>query len=349
MRTFREMNPAPIAFIGLALTALLVVFALQYDKLPFFNHTTTYQAEFSEAGGLEVGNQVDISGMAVGTVQKIALEGDHVLVAFGVRENIVLGEATHAAITTQTALGKRGLTVVPDGAGSLAADDIIPVSRTRSPYSLTDALSGLANTVDETDVGQLDQTLRTLSDTFDSAEPSLHSALDGVSRLSATISSRDDGLRALLAKAEDVTGILAHRSDQMDALLVDADALLAELLSRRADLDALIGNIDALATQLSGLVADNREALTPALRQLDSVLDMLVAREGDLSEAVDSLGPYSRALGESVSMGPFFLAYVQNVLPEANLAPLIDVLVPPGSASPSPPELGAVTGAGGPP
>ncbi len=329
MKTFRERDPAPIALIGVALTLIAVVAALQYDRLPLFDGTDTYQADFAEAGGLEVGDDVSVSGMPVGDVEGITLRGTSVRVTFSVDRSVRLGRDTRAAITTVSALGERGLAVTPDGPGALDSDDVIPLDNTRSPYSLTDALGRLSDTVEATDTAQLDESLRTLSDTMAAVDPGLDRALDGVSRLSRTVASRDESLRALLHRAKDVTAILERRSDRMNALLVDADLILGELQRRRDDLAGLITHVNSLSQQLSGLVADTQDSLTPTLQKLDSVLDMLNTRRDDIAAAIENLVPYSRALGESVSNGPFFLAYVQNVLPEANLAPLIDLLVPP--------------------
>lgn len=329
MKTFRERDPAPIAVIGVVLTLIAVVAALQYDRLPLFDGTDTYRADFAEAGGLEVGDDVSVSGMPVGSVEDIGLHGTSVRVTFGVDDGVRLGRDTRAAITTVSALGERGLAVTPDGPGSLGDGDVIPLDNTRSPYSLTDALGQLSDTVDTTDTARLDEALRTLSDTMAAVDPRMDRALDGVSRLSQTVASRDASLRALLDRADEVTAILERRSDRMDALLVDADLILGELQRRRDDIAGLIANVDTLSTQLTGLVADTEDSLKPTLQKLDSVLGMLNARRDDIAAAIENLGPYSRALGESVSNGPFFLAYVQNVLPEANLAPLIDLLVPP--------------------
>lgn len=329
MKTFRERNPAPIALIGTVLTLVAVITALQYDELPFFDDASTYQADFAEAGGLETGDDVLVSGMAVGDVTGLSLHGTAVRVTFEMDRDIRLGTDTRAAIVTVSALGRRGLEVTPGGTGALGSDDVIGLHDTRSPYSLTDALSQLSTTAEDTDTGQLDESLRVLSKSFAATEPNLDHALDGVSRLSKTISSRDESLRHLMARADDVSTILADRSDQMNALLVDADLILGELQRRRSDINALIGNVDRLSTQLSGLIDDTRASLHPALEKLDSVMDMLNARRDDIAASIENLGPYSRALGESVSNGPFFLAYVQNILPETDMAPLIDLLVPP--------------------
>ena len=55
--------------------------------------------------------------------------------------NIPLGSDTTAHIRTGSLLGERMLTVESAGSGTLHPMAVIPVSRTSSPYSLTEAVS----------------------------------------------------------------------------------------------------------------------------------------------------------------------------------------------------------------
>lgn len=49
MKTFSERSPIVIGAIGCALTAGMVVAALNYDKLPFFDDSKGYSAYFAES------------------------------------------------------------------------------------------------------------------------------------------------------------------------------------------------------------------------------------------------------------------------------------------------------------
>jgi phospholipid/cholesterol/gamma-HCH transport system substrate-binding protein len=75
---------------------------------------------------------------------------------------------------------------------------------------------------------------------------------------------------------------------------------------------------------LSGLVADNRQQLHPALDKLNGVLTILADRKGRLQDAIKRLNAYAMSLGESVSSGPWFSAYLVNLLPGQFMQPFID-------------------------
>jgi phospholipid/cholesterol/gamma-HCH transport system substrate-binding protein len=322
VKTFSERNPVIIGAIGVAIVAVLVTAALQYQKLPFLNQTTNYSAYFADAGGLFTGAGVEVSGYPVGKVSSISLDGARVLVTFTVADDIHLGERTQAAIKTKSLLGTKVLNVTPDGPGHL--DGTIPVERTVSPYQLPDALGELANTISGLNTNQLSDSLSTLAQTFADTPPHLKSAVEGVARFAQTINAHDEQLRTLLTNAAKVTAVLAKRSDQVVRLVDDTNALLAQLRTQSDALDHIWANISAVTQQLKAFIGENRQQLKPALDKLNGVLTIVDNRKDRLAQAVKLLNSYAMSLGESVSSGPFFKAYVVNLLPGQFVQPFVD-------------------------
>jgi phospholipid/cholesterol/gamma-HCH transport system substrate-binding protein len=322
MKRFSERNPLIIGAVGLTLVFGLVLAALEFDKLPFFSSGKTYSAYFAETGGLRGNAEVEVSGYRVGQVSSIKLDGPKVLVTFKIADNIRLGDRAEAAIKTNALLGTKVLEVAPRGKGQLA--QVIPLERTTSPYQLSDALGDLTKTISGLDTHQLSDSLATIAETFKDTPPDLKIAVEGVSRFSETLNARDEQLRNLLANANKATGVLAQRSDQIVGLVANTNALLASLLSQRSALDQIAGNVSALSTQLSGLVAENRAQLKPALDKLNGVLTILDNRKERIQQSVKLLNTYAMSLGESVASGPFFNAYIANLLPGQFVQPYID-------------------------
>lgn len=322
MKRFSERNPLIIGAVGLAVVFGLVLAALQYDKLPFFSGGKTYGAYFAEAGGLKGNAAVQVSGYRVGQVSSINLDGPQVLVTFKVAGNIRLGDRTEAAIKTSALLGTKVLEVTPRGQGQLS--QTIPLAHTSSPYQLSDALGDLTKTISGLDTNRLSDSLATLAQTFKDTPPDLRLAVEGVSRFSETLNARDEQLRNLLANAKKSTAVLAHRSDEIASLIGNTNALLAFLLTQSGALDHIASNLSAVSKQLSGLIADNRAQLTPALDKLNGVLAILDNRKDRIQKSVKLLNAYAMSLGESVSSGPFFNAYIANLLPGQFVQPFID-------------------------
>ncbi|MBB5166358.1 virulence factor Mce family protein [Mycobacterium sp. AZCC_0083] len=322
MKSFSERNPIVLGLIGAVVLFALVVGALQFKSLPFFSRGTTYSAYFADAGGLKTGAAVQVAGFKVGEVSSIKLQDSHALVTFDVADDIRVGDRSEAAIKTKALLGSKVLEVTPRGDGQ--EDGIIPLERTTSPYQLPDALGDLSATISGLNTDQLSSSLTVLAQTFADTPPQLQAAVAGVARFSQTLNERDSDLRSLLSNANKATGILAQRSDEVVGLVANTNALLIQLESQSSALDQLSGNFSALAQQLRGLIADNRTTLKPALDRLNGVLAIVDNRKAKIQEALKGLRDYATSLGESVGSGPFFKAYLANLLPGQFVQPFVD-------------------------
>jgi phospholipid/cholesterol/gamma-HCH transport system substrate-binding protein len=321
MKAFSERNPLIIGTVGLVAVAGLVLAALNYQRLPLINQGKSLSAYFADAGGLRTGNGVEVSGYPVGKVSSIELDGPGVLIKFNVGKNIRLGDRTEVRIKTKGLLGSKILDVIPRGDGQLNGP--IPIERTTSPYQLPDALGDLATTISGLDTNQLSGTLATLAETFANTPPDLKDAVQGVARLAQTLDERDAQVRQLLGNAAKATGVLAKRTDQIVSLVRDTNALLAQLRTQSAALDHIWTNISAVSRQLKGFIAENRQQLRPALDKLNGVLAIVEKRKERVQQAIPMINNYVMSLGESVSSGPFFKAYVVNLLPGQFVQPFI--------------------------
>jgi len=284
IKPLAERNRLAVGATGIALIVAIVVAAFSYDRIPFIKGTSDYQAYFADAGGIKTGSDVRVSGLGVGRVSGIHLEGAKVRVDFTVHEGVELGDRTEAAIKTETVLGTKVLELTPRGDRNL--DGPIPIERTTSPYDLPAALGDLTTTISGLDTTQLSSALKTLAQTFQNTPPDLKLALESVARFSDTLGTRDAKLRQLLADANKVTAVLAKRSDQIARLVVNTDALLGEILSQRNSVETLMANVSAATVQLSGLVNDNRTQLKPAVDKLNGVLGILDNRKKELQRTL---------------------------------------------------------------
>ena len=311
-----------IGMVGVGLTLAVALTALNYDKLPFVDQTRDYSAHFAEAGGLVPGTDVQVSGMRVGQVQSIGLDGPRVLVKFNVDKSVPVGDRSEAAIKTKTILGAKYVELSPRGDGEQTGP--IPIDRTESAYQLPDALADLSLTISGLNTNELSNSLDVLSDTFKDTPPALKVALQGISRFSDTLNRRDEHLRGLLENANKATAVLAERSDQVVSLVTDTNALLASLQQESTALDQIATNISAFARELKGFISENRDTLKPAVDKLNGVLTIVDNRKEQVQKAVKQLNAYLMSLGESASSGPFFKAYISNLLPGQFLQPFID-------------------------
>ena len=320
MKPLSERNPIAIAIAGLVLMGLLAFAVFDSANLPIIGGGTGYTAYFAEAAGLQAGNEVRVAGVIVGRVTGISLAGNKVAVNFKVKGAWV-GNETTAAIKIKTLLGDKFLALEPLGTQPQNPGTPIPLSRTTSPYDVTQAFNGFGQEVTQIRTVQLGKSLQTLAEAFSGTPPYTRSALRGLASVSQAIASRDVQLAGLLRGARNVTGALAGQNAKFAKLLGDGNLLLAELRQREAAIHALLTGTQALAIQLSGLVTDNQAKLGPALAELNRVTTVLAANQANLKKALALAGPYYRLLGNALGNGRWFDTYLCGVVPKSYLPP----------------------------
>lgn len=326
MLKYRGSQLGRAGFLGVVLVILVIAVGLQPERLLQWATAIRYQAVFAEAGGLIAGNDVKVSGVKVGTVSDVALRNGKALVTFSVNGKVGIGTETTAHIRTGTLLGQRVMTLEPAGSNRMRPSSVIPLSRTSSPYSLTEAVSDFTANTAGTDTASLNRSLDTLAATIDRIAPQLAPTFDGLSRLSHSLNGRNQTLGNLLKNAADVTGILSERSQQVNTLLLNANDLLGTLNHRRYAIVNLLANTSAVAQQLTKLVHDNEQELAPTLQKLNSVSAILEKNRDNIGKALDGLAKYQVTQGESVNNGFYYNAFVANLLPGATLQPFLDYL-----------------------
>ena len=307
----RRRNPVVTGAIGILVIALGTVSAFYSEELPIVGGGTTYTAQFSEAAGLVSGDEVRVAGVRAGKVTSVGLDGDKVVVALRV-DGTWVGDQTTAAIRVKTLLGRKYLSLDPQGSRPADPSLPIPIGRTVAPYDVIEAFSGLATTVGSIDTTQLATSMRTLSDAFSATPADVRTSLDGLTRLSQTISSRDQQLSKLLSNTDQVTQVLGDRNTEFERLLQDGNLLLGELNNRRSAISQLLTNTMALSTQLRGLVADNQAQLGPTLTQLQGVVDILKTNQSQLDSG---LATFYRLFANTLGNGRWFDTNITNLLP----------------------------------
>jgi phospholipid/cholesterol/gamma-HCH transport system substrate-binding protein len=322
MRTLEGSSRLRIGAMSIVITALVVAVGQSFASMPLLFAQPIYYGEFSDSGGLSPGDKVRITGMDVGTVRTLKIQGDHVLVGFTVGDNTI-GTESRLAIRTDTLLGRKNLEIAPRGARRLAPGGVIAPDQGTTPYQLYDAFSDVSKAAKGWDIASVKASLNVLSETIDQTYPHLSAALDGVARFSDTIGKRDEQFKHLLANANKVASVLGDRSWQINDLLVNSQTLLAAVNERGRAIDYLLERVSAVSTQFQRLINDNPN-LNHVLVQLDSVTNLLVKHKNDLAEVLSTLSRFTASLAEAVGSGPYFKVMVANLLPYQILQPWVD-------------------------
>ena len=298
--------------ISLVLLLLVMAASFNLQKFPGFRGTT-YHAELTDASGLRVGSEVQVAGIRVGRVNELRIGPERVIADFDVK-NATLGRSSRASVEVKSLLGEKFLNITPEGSGSLPGDSTIPLARTDVTFDIVGTLGTLTTQTEETNKENLTKALNALAETVDAAAPEVKSSFTGLSRLSNTIATRDQEIEQLLNRSRNVTQLLDERKGDLVQLLDRADLVLVELQRRKETIHSLLVNANKLAVQLEGTVKDNQEQLRPTLDKLENVLKFLHAREDQIETLIRNYGPYVNILGNIIGTGPWFDAYVPNII-----------------------------------
>lgn len=181
MRTLEPPNRARIGIIGVVSTVLVTLVGQSFTATPMLFAEPSYYGELADTGGLTAGDKVRISGVDVGKVQDLSIDGDHVKVKFSVGANPI-GNDSRIGVKTDTILGKKILAIEPKGDRRLAPSSVLPLGQSTTPYQLYDAVFDATKAASGWDIDTVKKSLKVLSETVDHTSPHLSAALDGVAK-----------------------------------------------------------------------------------------------------------------------------------------------------------------------
>jgi len=308
--------------MGILILLLVIGVGQSFTSVPMLFATPTYFAQFSDTGQLNVGDKVRIAGVDVGRVRSTAIQGDRVVIGFGLG-GTQIGTASRANIRTDTILGRKDLEIQPRGSQILRANGVLPLGQTTTPYQIYDAFFDVTKASSGWDLDTVKQSLNVLSQTLDQTYPHLSATLQGVQRFSDTIGRRDEQIKQLLANSNKIAGLLGSRGEQIDRLAVNAQTLLAAVNERGQAITYLLSRVDEISTQVQGLINDNPN-LNVVLKQLYGISGLLAKNRNNLADFLTSIANIVTGLNDAISSGPYFKVLLVNLVGGAIVQPFID-------------------------
>jgi phospholipid/cholesterol/gamma-HCH transport system substrate-binding protein len=273
-------TPTRIAALG----ALLVAIALVVIVFLGGDSGYSYRLYFETGGQLVPGNQVQVGGHPIGTVDEIELTDDwQAEVSISVDEELHEGTTAVIRTTSLSGIANRYVSVTPgpDNSPALDDEDVITAQDTTSPV----------------DLDQL----------FDTFRPKERRALRNVIQGFATsyagrgkeANETYKYLNPGLSTTQRLLAELTRDQQVFTRFLVDGSRVVNAIAERRNDLSALTSN----ANQALGAIARENQAfdrtlvaLPPTLRQANTTFVNLRAALNDLDPLVETSKPATRDL-----------------------------------------------------
>jgi phospholipid/cholesterol/gamma-HCH transport system substrate-binding protein len=278
------------AFLALALVVALAAWLLLFRG----GGGTEYTLLFENAGQLVPGNDVQVGGRRVGSVESIELtEDNQAAVKVRVEEPFApLRDGSQATIrlTSLSGIANRyvALTPAPDGAEEL------PDGATLTTASTTAAvdLDQIFNTLDEKTRGDLQDVVKGFATQY--------------SGKGAEAGEAAEYFNPLLSTSRQLVGELTEDEGALTRFIVDSSRLVTALAEKRDDLSSLVGNTNAVAQaigsenvalgQALGLLPTTLRRANTTFVNLRATLDDLDVLVAESKPATKDLAPFLREL-----------------------------------------------------
>lgn len=258
MRSFRDRNPYAVGIISTLVIGAITGMAFLVGLLHLLEDSYEMEGSFTDAAGLKSGDDVKLAGVKVGRVTSIEADRAEGLVRVNwvVNTGVDIREDAGADIALETLLGSKFVRITDATAGDDLMADL-PTSERSIPVERT----------------------TTPVDIFDLTR-------DATIRIEATDNER---LNQLVIQLADIT---EGKRGTVTDLISSVDQLATAINEREVQLDDLLASADELAANL----AEKDHTLVQLIDSSRTILDFLVQRRDQLSQALGAGSDAVRSL-----------------------------------------------------
>ena len=237
-------------------------------------------AYFDNSNAIYAGDDVVILGVKVGRIDTIEPQPQRAKVTFSVNAKYRVPANVNAVIVSPKLITSRAVQLTPayTGGPTLANGAVIPESRTAVPVEFDDfrkQLEKLTESLQPTQPGEVSPLGATINTAADNLRGQGAKIRDTVIKLSQAVSALGDHSTDIFASVKNLSTLVAALHDSAD-LMAQLNTNLAAVTSLLAnDPDEVahaVEDFNAAVKDVTGFVADNRDALGDHVGQIDVVL-----------------------------------------------------------------------------
>lgn len=271
------------AVVTITLTALLGLTIGNTTVGP----TTGYTARFTDATGLNVGDDIRMAGVRIGQVTDISVaENRYADVRFDVEASRQLPRMATATIKYRNLIGQRYVSLgigSGDTNGVLRSGDVIPLERTQPALNLTQLFNGFQPLFQALKPEEVNKLAGELIQVLQGEGGTIDSVLSHTASLASTIASKDQVIGQVIDNLNTVLTTVNERTDEVTGLIDQLQQLATGLAQQRSPIGDAIGALGELTTSTAGLL----ETVRPPLKEDIAALGTLAGNLADHGDTVD--------------------------------------------------------------
>ncbi|OZC56924.1 virulence factor Mce [Rhodococcus sp. 06-470-2] len=290
-----------VFFTVTAVCAVIIVAAL---RTPVGGPLSSYGAEFDDVSGLYVGDDVRMSGVQIGKVSSVDLDGGIARVGFEIEDRRPIFANTQAAVRYQNLLGQRYVELIQKDAATgapLASGETIPVDRTIPSFDISTLFNGFKPIFDTLDTAQLNQFTENILRMVQGDGSGLGPVLRDVDRITQFAVQR-----------ESIIGLLIDNLGQISDSIGGQSSSVADLLEQ------LHGLVSKLSTQMDGVLASLDQAnygLTPLVGLMEGLESAYDNSYAPVDGALRRMLPQTEQVTEMLALAPALLTGLNASIP----------------------------------
>jgi phospholipid/cholesterol/gamma-HCH transport system substrate-binding protein len=316
MRNF--VAPLIKLIIFLVITALATYVLAATIANDAYGATNSYGANFTDVTGLQIGDDVRIAGVRVGTVQSIRMEQDpqhvgYAHVGFTALKSSPLPKSAIVNLRYRNLVGQRYLDI-EQGPGNpndlLKPGATIGRNQTNPAVDLTVLFNGFGPLVRGLDAPALNKLSFEIIQTLQGEGGSLDSLLSTVADLTNSLADKDKVIGDVINNLSSVLGAVGQRDAELNDLVIQLRNFMSGLASDRNTIGNAIDGVNRLAVSTAGLLTQVREPFAKDVKSITGLVDQLNANSGVLTYVIQQLPPTVAALIRTASYGSWFNFYL---------------------------------------
>jgi len=280
-----------------------------------FNATTKYRAVFTDAVGLNKGDDIRIAGVKVGQVDKIQLYHDTLaMVTFSVDSDQVVDTSTHATLRYRNLVGNRYIALT-DGVGGgqrLKKNGIIPKERTTPALDLSVLFNGFKPLFTALTPADVNQFAFEVIKVLQGEGGTIESLLAKTASLTTTLADADQVIGDLITNLTSTLQIVSQRQQNFSQLLVNLQQFITGLSQDVTPILNSLGSINSLNTKTAGLLQQTRVPIKADLDKLRAVATTLDDTQSIWVKTLQFMPEKLNTMTRTASYGSWFNFYLCN-------------------------------------